>query len=141
MSLLNSVINAVNTYAKGPHHYIRTVTVTGGNSELGIAGTPTIVDTPISIPVISFVDVYEKEMLVRPDYAMVRKHFIIFFDTTITESLVNNANGILVGGTYDEDTHVVTGGIFYLFDHTTETLQYLDSDTACGINIKGTCKA
>lgn len=140
MSLLSSVTNALAMYGKGEHHYIRTITETGGNAELGIAGTRTIVDTPILIPVVAFTDMFDKEIIASATQGVVRKNFVIFFSTTITESLVKNAEGIIVGGTYSDSTHVVTGGVFYSFDHATATLQYLDTDTACGITIKGTCK-
>lgn len=140
MSLFSSVTGVLTAYARGPHHYIRTITSTGGNSELGVKGTQTIVDTPCVIPVIFVNDNLSADLVVKPEVGVTRKKFVIFFSGSVTESLVKNAEGIIAGGTYDSKTGIVTGGLFYVLDHTTEIMQYLDNDTACGIQIIGVYK-
>lgn len=138
----DAVLGAIKEYSWGDQGYLRTVTEEDGNPEYGVRGDITYEDVPLThIPIVQVAGLSESTLSSQGTADMlIRRQFTIFFEDDITASAVQNATGLVLGGTFDPMKNQVTGGKYYLFDKTTYAPLDLDDDGPCACRIQGVLK-
>ncbi len=138
----DAVLGAMKEYSWGDQGYLRIITEEGGNAEYGIRGEIDYEDVPLThIPIVQVASLSENTLSSQGTTdILIRRQFTIFFEDDITESAVQSATGLVLGGTFDPLKNQVVGGKFYLFDKTTYAPLDLDDDGVCACRIQGVLK-
>lgn len=134
MSSISSIFKAIMTrFSYGAAAYIRTYAVAGGSEDLYPAGESetSMIDIPL--------DHVPKTKKLRPEdivspatVSIGDMRVILFFGPVVTQEVFDAANGLVIGGTYDEDTSQVSGGEFYAIRKETVTLLFTESGPVTG---------
>lgn len=129
---IESIMKAVmQQFSHGEQVYLRVITETGGDSDLGIRGEVTYEDfVPDTIPKVQRLT---REEALSGDEALGNIRVLVLFGGDVTETVARQAAGVVIGGTYDGTKGQVTGGKFCPILKDTITWLYLDDNTPSGL--------
>ena len=128
-----SIFKAIMTkFSYGESVYIRTFTVAGGSDDLFPVTDEDYVDLPLDH--VAKTRKLRAEDVVSPDKVSIGDiKVILFFGAIVTQDVFEGADGIVIGGTYDEGTLKVANGMYYAIRKETVTILFTDSGPAAGV--------